>query len=427
MCIVDLGTFKIQKYISLVPVPSSLTLNSDSTYTNAARTYSTGVAAIMSSASVPIIEKKLEIKNNLTSTYNVSTTKNSTLRSTQEHSSRKNITYSKTSTPKESSFLYANKIDPTEHYSTTSSRMTPKTLGVNGDVSTPFAGSKSVRSELENPQRVCVKGGVKGQKSVLKIVGGKSPSTGANNGGSNSENGSGTGTGMARNDVVALIGVYEKIQKNQKNSRLGPESAFSELSSVIVLTNSGRACRIEMNNQSEINRGESTDNNVRTLFYYHTDSLYGLAVEKNIPKYSQNFENRDLSFFVTGGDDKLLCVWCSKNRKLVVRARTDRPIRCVDFDSNNNFIAVGFNNGSFGIFGLITQKDEKSKRTNNSLNNFNNKKKNECENDMENEENIYFLFSLCQTKKMEEEISDIKFSPNSKMLAVGSHDDFIDM
>ena len=37
------------------------------------------------------------------------------------------------------------------------------------------------------------------------------------------------------------------------------------------------------------------------------------------------------------------------------------------------------------------------------------------------------LTLLCESRKLVEHVSDIKFSPNNKMLAVGSHDNFIDM
>jgi WD40 repeat protein len=39
----------------------------------------------------------------------------------------------------------------------------------------------------------------------------------------------------------------------------------------------------------------------------------------------------------------------------------------------------------------------------------------------------YKLVELKQKKDCKEDISDIKFSPNSKFLAVGSHDNFIDI
>jgi WD40 repeat protein len=39
----------------------------------------------------------------------------------------------------------------------------------------------------------------------------------------------------------------------------------------------------------------------------------------------------------------------------------------------------------------------------------------------------YSLTCLVGRKDCAEDISDVKFSPNSKMLAVGSHDNFIDM
>jgi WD40 repeat protein len=105
----------------------------------------------------------------------------------------------------------------------------------------------------------------------------------------------------------------------------------------------------------------------------------------------------------TGGDDKWLSVWNVINKKLIARTRTNMPIRCCDFDSNNNFIAVGFVNGSFAIYGFLNTDFKNVKKI---------------------ENNLFLVYSK---KDFLEIVSDIKFSPNSKMLAVGSHDDHIDI
>jgi microtubule-associated protein-like 6 len=112
--------------------------------------------------------------------------------------------------------------------------------------------------------------------------------------------------------------------------------------------------------------------------------------------------------YLLGGDDKWLSVWDVINKKLIARTRTNMPIRCCDFDSNNNFIAVGFENGSFAIYGFLNTENKNEKNS-------------------KNEKNKNNLFLLYTKKDFLEIISDVKFSPNSKMLAVGSHDDHIDI
>ena len=434
----DLGTFTILKNYSLSPSPPSTTLalykNSDGTYSTTGP-YSTGVAAALHNADIPITHKQ-SIKSNISSTYsgNTKTGKNEENSNSliKKKSSPQNTTFSRKSFPKESSFLYTNTVkNPHEHYATTTSRMTPKNPGV---VSASFAGTKNVSSGVENAQRNVKKGGIQGPKSVLKIVGDETSSSSKQNGSEQIVK-----NGFVRNDVVGLINVYET---NNNNTRLCADRRDKEngnlIKSVIALTNNGKSYRIDMNNEknytttnySNSNNNNNNNNNsnnidfitddrnvedkINTLFYYHTATVYALAVEKNIPQYTERSSNTERTFFATGGDDKWLNIWCSKKRELIVRVRTDKPIKCLDFDSNNNYLLVGYNNGSFSIYRFI--KNETRNRLLIARNNRN-------ENDI-----IYSLLSVCDNiKKLNEEISDAKFSPNNEMIAVGSHDDVIDM
>ena len=420
----DLGTFTIQKNYSLSPsltpsiTSSALHQNSDGTYSTTAP-YSTGVAAIMKDADVPVNTRQAVTKN-LTNTYGVSTQTQKKKSITSSHSSQvEKITFSRKAFPKESSFLYTNTVkNPSDHYSTTTSRMAQiqKNSGV---VSTSFAGTKNVHSGVENAQRVTTKGGSKGPKSVLKIIGGENPSISGVN-----KSEQIVKKGFVRNDVVGLISVYETSNNNTRLCSDNRDRGNGNLiKSVIAITNNGKSYRIGINNNNNndnhsmsniISDNDSTDGDVSTVFYYHTASVYALAVEKNIPQYEVHSSNVERTFFATGGDDKWLQIWCSKKREMIVRVRTDKPIKCLDFDTNNNYIAVGYNNGSFGIYEFV-----KTEIKNRLLTAQNNRNANSV---------VYSLLTACENVgKLKEEISDIKFSPNNKMIAVASHDDVIDM
>ena len=100
--------------------------------------------------------------------------------------------------------------------------------------------------------------------------------------------------------------------------------------------------------------------------------------------------------FLTCSDDGTLRLWSlSQKRQLAVKefgkvenSNDSSRARCVT--SNEQYIAVGFLDGHFEVFG----KD---------------------------------LTSVVSVKDRKEEISDIKFAPDGSKLAVGSHDNFIDV
>jgi WD40 repeat protein len=143
---------------------------------------------------------------------------------------------------------------------------------------------------------------------------------------------------------------------------------------------------------------------VTTLFYYHYGPLWALAVQRNGGDY-----------FATGGDDKWLSVWDGKYRKLISRFKTPAPIRCLDLDKNN-FIAVGNAGGSFAVYRLTDAERSQPRVTSSTA----------FQRAGSTAPN-YTLVLLGKRKDCIEDISDVKFSPNSKMLAVGSHDNFIDI
>ena len=123
VCIVDLGTFTIQKNYSLSPsltpsiTSSALHQNSDGTYSTTAP-YSTGVAAIMKDADVPVNTRQAVTKN-LTNTYGVSTQTQKKKSITSSHNSQvEKITFSRKAFPKDfSPYLYKEMKTPSEKLS----------------------------------------------------------------------------------------------------------------------------------------------------------------------------------------------------------------------------------------------------------------------------------------------------------------------
>lgn len=135
--------------------------------------------------------------------------------------------------------------------------------------------------------------------------------------------------------------------------------------------------------------------------WFHYGPLYAVQPVKG------QFEQ----YCTSGGDDRWLCLWNrSKKMQLETRARVLAPIRCICVDHNNDFVVVGMCGGLVSVFHMEScrkQEDKGLQRANPTL---------------------AFTFKEMLTRKdCEEDISDIKFSPNNHMLAIGSHDNFIDI
>jgi WD40 repeat protein len=121
--------------------------------------------------------------------------------------------------------------------------------------------------------------------------------------------------------------------------------------------------------------------------------------------------SRSGSLAVTGGDDRWVCLWDLVSFSLAGRARAKAPVRCLHVDSSGGFIAVGMVAGAFSVFYL---EKSRPKQTATRL--------------LRREEAVtYTLHELATQRDCMEDLSDIKFSPNDKMVAVGSHDNFIDI
>lgn len=109
----------------------------------------------------------------------------------------------------------------------------------------------------------------------------------------------------------------------------------------------------------------------------HTDELWGLAVHPNMPQ------------FVTGGRDRLLQLWDSLSHSVVWSKDIGEQIQCCAFSTKGSMIAVGTLFGKWMIFDSLTRE------------------------------------ALAQHIDGQEAIQTIEFSPDGKLMAVGSRDNSI--
>jgi microtubule-associated protein-like 6 len=107
------------------------------------------------------------------------------------------------------------------------------------------------------------------------------------------------------------------------------------------------------------------------------DELWGLAMN---PKNNQEF--------ITVGQDMVLAIWDIPNRRQKKFARLDCQSNVVSYSSDGNFLAIGYTNGTLTIL------------------------------------NSSFAAHVSR-KDRKKEISEIKFSPNNRICAVGAHDQMI--
>jgi hypothetical protein len=129
------------------------------------------------------------------------------------------------------------------------------------------------------------------------------------------------------------------------------------------------------------------------------------------------------SLICTGGDDRWLSLFsiARRDHRLLTRLRTPSPIRCIDFEGKNTFLAVGMMAGAIGIYFLHKQR-QRGQDDRPFV-----RRGGQDDDDTEGSSSLFTLYELVTRKDCQEDISDVKFSPNSRMLAVGSHDNFIDI
>jgi microtubule-associated protein-like 1/2 len=129
---------------------------------------------------------------------------------------------------------------------------------------------------------------------------------------------------------------------------------------------------------------------------------------------------KDASIFVTGGDDCWLCMWNADTKKLVVRTRCKAPIRSISVHPNGQLLMVGMVGGGVALYACDTSNTAAKavKSAGKSAGAF--------------QRATEFIYEVTLTERAArrdciEDISDVKFSPNGKMVAVASHDGFIDI
>ena len=178
---------------------------------------------------------------------------------------------------------------------------------------------------------------------------------------------------------------------------------------MVVVTAHGKAFIVNLAN-----------NNVDTFIYYHYGSLYALSTFTTLNSSKIYGANR--SIVVTSGDDRYLCIWDNNTHMLLTRVKAYAPIRCCCVDATGEFIAVGTAGGSIGIYQVICNQDT----SRNTLIRKDNSPKNLTE--LRNRQNTEYTVQLiCTRRDCVGDMSDIKYSPNNRMLAVGSHDNYIDI
>ena len=120
------------------------------------------------------------------------------------------------------------------------------------------------------------------------------------------------------------------------------------------------------------------------------------------------------SLIASGGDDKWLTLFSMEDHRIITRARCRFPLRCCHFNSTCTFIAVGMAGGGMSLFQIESPSSK-------GIGIFS-----RTPSGTENPTKL-MLSEVIFRSDCEEDISDVKFSPNDKMLAVGSHDGYIDI
>jgi microtubule-associated protein-like 6 len=112
--------------------------------------------------------------------------------------------------------------------------------------------------------------------------------------------------------------------------------------------------------------------------------LWGLATHPSKP------------YYVTAGEDQTVRAWSITNRTQVARSDTGANAICTAFSPDGNYVAVGLETGAFSVF----QFQEGAQAT---------------------------LTEIASIKKQKKRIQSIRYSPNGKVLAVGSADNIVSL
>ena len=125
------------------------------------------------------------------------------------------------------------------------------------------------------------------------------------------------------------------------------------------------------------------------LTSHHTGELWGLDVNPNSPDE-----------YCTVGDDKTLRIWSISQRKQVRYIELNAVARCCAYSPDGSMIAVGFGKGKTKEDGMFrVYRDDSTANPP--------------------------IVLMYETKEAKQWVSEIKFSPDGRTLAVGTHDNSI--
>ena len=125
----------------------------------------------------------------------------------------------------------------------------------------------------------------------------------------------------------------------------------------------------------------------KVLSSAHFGSVQALAMHPKAP-----------GVFATAAEDRRLVVWSADARAMVNARKLPLPARSADFHPGGRFLAVGFRWGSFAVFGYDAQAPMGRG-----------------------------MPGLLAKRHCQEDIDDLKYSPDGRFLAVASHDQYIDV
>jgi WD40 repeat protein len=177
---------------------------------------------------------------------------------------------------------------------------------------------------------------------------------------------------------------------------LGSYSSQDDIRSILAVTGFGKAYRVSV-----------MDGTAEGVVSFHYGPVWALAAGVRSDSGGSS------SLIASGGDDKWLTLFSMDQFKIVTRARCRYPLRCCHFNSTCTFIAVGLAGGGLSLFSIESPSSK-------GIGIF-------SRGAGAGDAAKLTLSEVIHRSDCVEDISDVKFSPNDKMLAVGSHDGYIDV